>query len=198
MILYLCIILACLFIFAGVNAWLLSSGYWDIFGWTGGAIVAVIAVDGIVASAARLSPARWFDHTQPRFTVGRKEKNFYEKLYIRKWKDKIPEIGHFTGFRKNKLDDPKSLEYVERFLLECCYGEAGHFLSCLIGFVIMIPFPFLPSGWWMISLPVAIVNLLLNLPSLFVLRYNSYKLEVLYKSNLKRAQRFTPSEIAVS
>ena len=40
-----------------------------------------------------------------------------------------------------------------------------------------------------VAIPVAIVNMLLNLPSLFILRYNSYKLEVLRKSVLKKQAR---------
>ncbi|MBQ8658313.1 MAG: hypothetical protein IJ506_04185 [Clostridia bacterium] len=186
MILYVCIIVGCILLFAALNALVFDWSFLAGVGWTSGAVIAVILVDAIVASACRLSPAKWYNHNSKIYTVGRKEKNFYEKLKIRKWKDKIPEIGHFTGFRKNKLDDPTSVEYVERFLLESCYGEAGHLLSCLLGFVIMIPFPFLPRGWWLISLLVGIVNVLMNLPSLFVLRYNSYKLEILYKRNLKR------------
>ena len=37
----------------------------------------------------------------------------YNKLKVKKWKDKIPEIGHFTGFRKNKISDPKNPEYIK-------------------------------------------------------------------------------------
>ena len=186
MILYVLIISVCIFLFAGLGSLVYEWNYFSAFSWTSGSVVAVILIDGIVASVCRLSPAKWYNHQSKIYTVSRKEKNFYEKLKIRKWKDRIPEIGHFTGFRKNKLDDPTSLEYVERFLLESCYGEAGHFISCFLGFLIMIPFSFLPRGWWLISMLVAIVNVLLNVPSIFVLRYNSYKLEVLYRRNLKR------------
>ncbi len=186
MILYLSIIAILILLFAGLNALVFGWNYFAGLGWTSGAVLAVILIDAVAASACRLSPAKWYNHKSKFYTVGRREKNFYEKLKIRKWKDKIPEIGHFTGFRKNKLDDPTSVEYVERFLLESCYGEAGHLLSCFVGFAIMIPFPFLPRGWWLTSLLVSVVNVLMNLPSLFVLRYNSYKLEILYKRNLKR------------
>ena len=105
----------------------------------------------------------------------------------------MPEIGHFTGFRKNKIADPKSVEYLDRFLLEACYGELGHFWSVFLGFATLLLgfIPFFPkmSLWLSISIPVAIINALMNLPSLFILRYNSYKLEVLRKSNLKKQQR---------
>jgi hypothetical protein len=47
----------------------------------------------------------------------------------------------------------------------------------------------LTKTWWAISIPVAIINVLLNLPSLFILRYNSYKLVVLRKSTIKKQSR---------
>jgi hypothetical protein len=43
--------------------------------------------------------------------------------------------------------------------------------------------------WLAVAIPVATVSLLMNLPSLFILRYNSYKLRILRDSNLKKQQR---------
>ena len=147
----------------------------------------------MVATVCRLLPEKFANHESKVYTVSAKEKNFYEKLKIRRWKDKVPEIGHFTGFRKNKIADPKSVEYLDRFLLEACYGELGHFWILFFGFSILLLgfIPAFPSMglWFAISVPVAIINIFLNLPSLFILRYNSYKLEVLRKSNIKKQQR---------
>ena len=90
------------------------------------------------------------------------------------------------------------MEYLDRFLLEACYGEMGHFWSLFIGFSILLLgfIPFFPtmSLWLSISIPVSIINIFLNLPSLFILRYNSYKLEILRKSNLKKQQRAKEKE----
>ena len=198
MVLYLIIIAVCVVAFAGMNAAIWDSSYWIMLAWTAGLAVMEIIISGFTAGMTRLCPEKWFPDSQKFYNVGRKEKNIYEKLKIRLWKDKIPEIGHFTGFRKNKIDDPKSVEYVERFMLESRYGEIGHIISCFTGFLIMIPFPFVPNGWWCIALPVAIVNVLLNLPSVFVLRYNYYKLAILRKSNLKKKQRGENSSNAVA
>ena len=49
-----------------------------------------------------------------------------------------------------------------------------------------------------LALPVAIINMLCNLPSYFILRYNSYKLEVLYKNNEKRAAREAAKNVATA
>lgn len=165
-----------------------EANFLPVLGYTVLAVVAVIAVDALVSTVARLLPKKCAQHDKKIFTVSANEKKFYEKLKIRKWKDLVPEIGHFTGFRKNKIADPKSVEYLDRFLLEACYGEIGHFFSLFLGFLILLFFP-LTHMWFAISIPVAIINIFLNLPSLFILRYNSYKLEILRKSNLKKQAR---------
>ena len=186
MVLYLIIITVCAFAIAVVATFAYSMNFFLALGFTWIGVVLSIVIDGAVCGIARAMPKKFAQHDKKIFTVSLKEKKFYEKLKIRKWKEKIPEIGHFTGFRKNKVAEPKNPEYVARFLLECRYGEMGHFLDCIFGFLVMIPFPFLPLGWWTISLPVCIVNICLSIPTIFVLRYNSYKLEILYKSNLKK------------
>lgn len=148
--------------------------------------VAVIAADGLTAFLVNAYPSEKLRRDGKIYTVSRKEKNFYEKLKIRRWKDKIPELGGIKNFRKNKIEDPFNNEYVGKFLTEICYGEWTHFLSLFTGFVVLA---FFPSYRWTIGLPVALVNVCMNLPSLFILRYNSFKLRVLYESNEKKAQR---------
>lgn len=188
MILYLLIILGCsLVIAASVSLWS-GQNFLLLFGLVALGVVFEILVDALVATIARLLPAKCADHTKKVFVVSAKEKKFYEKLKIRLWKDKIPEIGHFTGFRKNKLVDPQSVEYVDRFLLESCYGEIGHFFSLFLGFTLLLLYP-LSDVWFALAIPVCIVNFFLNIPSILVLRYNSYKLVVLKKSLLKKQQR---------
>lgn len=159
-----------------------------ILAFTALAVATVVLMDAITATVCRLLPKKWANHEKKIFQVSAKEKKFYEKLNIRKWKDKIPEIGQFTGFRKNKLDEPNNLQYVNRFLLESCYGEIGHTVSCFAGFAVLGLF-FITPLWWGIAIPVAIVNAIMNLPSLFILRYNSYKLEILRKSIIKKQEK---------
>ena len=188
MILYLSIIFSCSLIISAIVALCTGESFLLLLGLVAIGVVFEILVDGLIATIARLLPAKCADHTMKVYHVSAKEKKFYEKLKIRMWKDKIPEIGHFTGFRKNKLADPQSVEYVERFLLESCYGEIGHFFSLFFGFTVLFLYP-LSDVWFALAIPVAIVNFFLNLPSILVLRYNSYKLVVLKKSLLKKQQR---------
>lgn len=196
MILYLLIIFGCSLVIAATVALWSGENFLLLLGLVALGVVFEILVDGLVATVARLMPAKFADHTKKVYQVSAKEKKFYEKLKIRVWKDKIPEIGHFTGFRKNKLVEPQSVEYVERFLLESCYGELGHFFSLFLGFTILFLYP-LSEFWFALAIPVAIVNFFLNLPSLLVLRYNSYKLTVLRKSLLKKQQRKSVESRAV-
>ena len=152
------------------------------------ATVFAVALDAAIALFIRRAlPAAWFNHNKSAFTVGAKEKKFYEKIKIRKWKDKIPEWGKLTGFSKNKIARPTDNAYLNKYFEELCYGEAIHFFSAAasVAALFIVPRALILS----VGLPVAIVNALCNLPSLFILRYNSYKLTIVYKNNEKKAAR---------
>lgn len=188
MILYLFIIVGSMFLIAlGVSIGY-QTAYLETLGFTGLAVLIILCIDGLTATVARILPKKCADRTKKCFQVSAKEKKLYEKMKIRAWKELIPEIGHLTGFRKNKIDQPKNVEYLDRFLLECCYGEIGHCSSVFTGFLTLLFFP-LTEIWIAIAIPVAIVSAILNVLPIFVLRYNAYKLEILRKSVLKKQER---------
>ncbi len=187
MILYLLTITFCMLAIAVLTTVFSETTFFDAFGMTSLCTLLVIVIDALTATVARLLPKRFADHEKRVFAVGAREKNFYESIGIRKWKDNIPEIGHFTGFRKNKLAKPKESVYIRRFLVEICYGEIGHFYSLFTGFGTV--FVFLNSSVWVgIALAVSFVNAILNALPIFVLRYNSYKLRILLKKTEKRRE----------
>ena len=103
------------------------------------------------------------------------------------WKDKLLELGCFSGFRKNKLGDATDNEYVKRFILECNYGVLIHIFCVIFGFSVILAYPL--NFWYCFGFPVAIVNAFLNLLTLFVLRYNLPKLHLLYRYNLRKEAR---------
>ena len=146
----------------------------------------VIIIDGITAAICRFLPLKVALKEKEIFKVTKRERNFYISIGIRKWKDKIPEIGHFTGFRKNKVCDPKNPKYINRFINESSYGEIGHFFSMITGFLLLL-FPIFTKICFFISLLVAIINGLLNLLPIFVLRYNKFALILIYEriNNIK-------------
>ena len=112
---------------------------------------------------------------------------------VRHWKDKVPELGGFTSFHKNKLSDPWNNEYVERYMLEACYGVVIHLFSPFFAFLIILLDYKMYTGWsWMwltIMLPVAIVNAILIVLPAFILKYNLPKLKILWDINMKNKKK---------
>ena len=148
-------------------------------------VILEIIIDIIFATIVRwIMPEKFFSIDKKYFLASKKEMRFYEKIGIKKWKDKALELGAVTGFRKNKLYSPYDNEYVKRFILEANYGIAVHVYCIIFGFLIMIVNLFFPFIY--VTLPIAIVNLVLNLLPIFILRYNLPKLHFLYKYNLRK------------
>ncbi len=142
-------------------------------------VIAVIAIDGIGALAIRrLTPKTWYHPKRRFFEVSKRERNFYNKLCIKSWKDLVPELGLFTGFSKSEVMSTSDKEYLERFLIESNYGIIIHAANALFGFLIMlIPHCSAFSVWF----PIFIVNFVLSLMPVCILRYTSYTLLRLYK-----------------
>lgn len=113
------------------------------------------------------------------FDVSKKERKFYEKIGIKRWKDKILELGAIGGFSKSKLESSSDIEYIDRFLIENYKGIVIHIFNIIFGFAIMAIPPFKYS--LCVGLPVAIVNAFLGLLPIFVLRYNIPKLQAVKK-----------------
>lgn len=195
MILYLSIIFICTVVIALPNALLRPGGEsWYIYViMTIAAVVASILIDGLVAFIGRRLPKKWMNPNKKIFTASPKQLKFYEKIGVKKWKDKVPELGGFTDFHKDKLADPWNLEYVERYLLEACYGVVIHMFSPFFGFLIVLLDYKMYTGWsWMwltIMIPVAIVNAILIVLPTFILKYNIPKLKMLYEIDLKNKER---------
>ena len=141
-------------------------------------VVAIIAIDGISALIIRrLTPTSWYSPERKVFKVSKKERDFYKKLKIKQWKDKVPELGGFTSFHKDKLVSTDDEAYLERFILEANYGVVIHLANAILGFLIaFIPLCSSPSIW----IPIVAVNFLLSLLPVAILRYTSYTLHNLY------------------
>ena len=137
------------------------------------------ALDGLIAIIINKMPDRLFGIDNPLYNVSEGEKKLYKKLKVRKWKDKVWELGGLGGFSKKNLAEPDSAEYIEKFIIECNKGVLTHRLSYPIGF---LPMLFLPHVFaFSIALPVASVNLFLNILPTIVLRYNTPKLQAMLK-----------------
>ena len=154
-------------------------------------IIAVFAIDGLLAFIIRRLPEKWFAPEAKAFTVGKKERNFYRKTRINSWKKYVPEWGCFTGFHKDKMREPNDSAYIGRFLLESNYGVAGHVAGAVFGFLILL-IPFLPT--LTVALPVAAVNFILSMLPTAILRFNTPALRGLYRRNIEKENKKRSAE----
>lgn len=174
---YIAIILGANVIIAAANVIFSYLPLWQSIVFPPIATVSVIAVDGIGAYLSRRLPEKWFV-AEKTLKVGEAERKFYRKLRIKKWKDKVPELGGFTSFHKDRLESASDKEYLGRFLLESNYGIICHTVNVITGFLIIhIPF----CGPISVTLPVALVNAFLNLLPIAILRHNNAALLRAYK-----------------
>ncbi len=141
------------------------------------------ALDGLIALVINKLPDRLFGVDNPAYYVSEWEKRLYKRLKVRRWKDKVWELGGLGGFSKKKLAEPNSPEYIEKFIIECNKGVLTHRLSYPAGFLPMLIFRNVCA--FSVALPVATVNLFLNILPTLALRYNTPKL----KAILERMKR---------
>lgn len=158
-----------------------------ILKWTSIDILVVFIIDAIIAFVIRRLPEKWFDYKYKAFKIFKWERKFYEAIKIKKWKDKIPELGQLTNFKKNKVREPKNSKYLLRYLMECVYGETIHFLSIILGFLILL---INPKCCLYFGLPIAIANGIISYLSFAILRYNRPKLTILYNRSVKSNERY--------
>lgn len=181
--LYLSVISAAMAVIAAANI-LFQTAPWHYV------VIAVIfctalqfALDGLLAIIINKMPDRWFGAAHPLFRVTEAEKRLYQKLKVRRWKDKVWELGGLGGFSKKNLTQPTDPQVIEKFIIECNKGVVTHRLSYPIGFLAMLTLQGICA--YTIALPVATVNLILNILPTLVLRYNTPKLQALL-TRLKR------------
>lgn len=145
-------------------------------------LLVLVAIDAVCALFVRYClPKKVFNPFLKIYNVGKNERKFYEKIGIRKWKDRIPEAGQlFVNFSKTEVADMTNNEYVEKFMSETVYAELMHGLSVIFSFLIIFIDLRLALT---VGLPLVIGNMILNLMPVLVQRYNRPKLMVLYQRN---------------
>ena len=159
------------------------------------AVIGVFAIDALTAFLTRRLPERWFAPDARAFAVPKWEKNIYRRTGINRWKKHVPEWGCFTGFHKDRLREPNDSAYLGRFLLESNYGVVGHLAGALLGFLIVL-FPIF--GGVSVSLPVAVINMILSLLPTALLRYNTPALRSLYRRTRERELKKQETEADAS
>lgn len=163
-----------------------SVGYFNIICISLVSIIGMIAINGVAAIVcSKLIPNKFFDKGEKFYSPSKKECKFYEKLGIKKWKDKTLDMGALNGFKKDRVEN--SPEYIERFILENKKGYLTHFVSVIVTIlaIFILPIKFwLPTG-----LPIIVTSLILNIIPMMILRYNLPRLKTMLKFTLRNKNK---------
>ena len=141
-------------------------------------------LDGAVAIIINKLPDSWFGVDNPLYNVSRREREIYKKLKVKRWKNKVWELGGLGGFSKGSISAPDDPKYIEKFIIECNKGVLTHRLAYPVGFLAMLTLK-TPCALT-IALPVACVNLFLNILPTIVLRNNTPLLKSILQKLKKR------------
>lgn len=194
MVLYLSVIFVAMVIVATLNILfnlsLFGGAWWLPILFVVLSTVYQFVTDGIIAWLWNKTPNKWYTKEKRVVSPAEWQIKFFEKIKIRKWKDKVWELGGLGGFSKAKLDSPNDPEYINRFIIESGKGIVEHYIGAFFGFTCVFILPLKYALF--IGLPVAFVNFVLNILPIWVLKYNLPKLKVV----LKRAERIKAREEA--
>jgi len=159
------------------------------------AVMGMILINGLVAAiCCKLMPDKWFTYKNKFFKAGKKETRFYEKLGIKKWKDKTIELGILNNFRKNKIETMDSPEYIEKFIVENNKGFFEHSVSIVASILAIF---IMPKRFWLpMALPIAITSVIINGMAVMILRYNMPRLQTLLKFSVRNANKTQKQESA--
>jgi glycosyl-4,4'-diaponeurosporenoate acyltransferase len=149
------------------------------------AAVAAVCVFWAAASAVvgrRAAGRPWRSLVRLGRPVGQRSRRRWERLGVRRWKDRLPEAGPlFGGLTKRRL--PSATDGgAERFAAECRRAELVH-IALL--WAAVIPAVWCPPWLWAASLGYAIVA---NVPCLGAARYNRARAEAIMRTRTRRAR----------
>jgi len=144
----------------------------------------MILINGLVAAiCCKLMPDKWFTYKNKFFKAGKKETRFYEKLGIKKWKDKTIELGILNNLIKNKIETMDSPEYIEKFIVENNKGFFEHSVSIVASILAIF---IMPKRFWLpMALPIALTSVIINGMAVMILRYNMPRLQTLFQRKKK-------------
>lgn len=137
----------------------------------------------------RILPKDWFSYDQfPYRTFPfEKEGKCYEALYIRKWKDLVPDMSKIFPklIPSKKLSISPDEEQLKLMLQETCIAEWIHAMLGILGFVCVRLWSGI-GGWSM-----AFIFIIGNIPFCLIQRYNRPKLAKLLSKLRNRKNRNT-------
>lgn len=118
------------------------------------------------------------------------ERKLYKKMNVAGWKDKLPEWGKLLNFEKKNLHKEITLEYIDQFILETCYAEAGHLGMAVTGFACIFVNS---SANFLMALSFSAANVCIQIPFILIQRYNRPRLLRLRSKYTKKAAHYLGS-----
>lgn len=139
-----------------------------------------MAVSGILAFwIGRVLPKRWFRYDRFPYRAAAFEQGgaVYQKVGIRWWKEKLPDMSKLLPGRipSKRLPASASADQVENMIQETCVAECVHFILCITGLRLLAIWKG-PGGWI-----CYLLYLLGNVPYCIIQRYNRPKLVRIYQ-----------------
>lgn len=108
---------------------------------------------------------------------------FYEKLGIRRWKDRLPDMSKLLRFLPRKAILSRSAEQARLLVQETCLAEAVHLALMALALPVLAIWP----GWKGVVL--AAVYALGNVPFILIQRYNRPRLQHLAQTLARREEK---------
>ena len=132
-------------------------------------------------------PRRWFHPEKFPYAARKWEKQgkIYNKTYVYKWKDLLPDMSKISRRMVKKSISPAQFtpEHVARLVQETCVAEMVHLILMLLSPII---YWINPTG---LGAAIAIVYALSHVPFIIIQRYNRPTLVTLSKRLKEREER---------
>ena len=132
-------------------------------------------------------PRSWFHPEKFPYAAWKWEKQgkIYNKTYVYKWKDALPDMSKISRRMVRKIITPMqySSAHVERLAAETCVAEMVHLILMLMSPII---YWINPTG---LGAAIAIVYALSHVPFIIIQRYNRPTLVTLAKRLKEREER---------
>ena len=104
------------------------------------------------------------------------EGRIYEKLYIRKWKNRVPDMSKICKHMVPKsFDIASDSQCLKKLLYETCVAEFIHFLLIVLGFYCTVIWPGVGG------IVVSLIWMIGNIPFIIIQRYNRPKISKTFR-----------------
>jgi len=136
----------------------------------------VVVVGAVSMFLGESIPRRWYRYDAFPYICYRWERGgaIYEKMGVRKWKDRVPDMSKYMKFIIDKrISGSRDAQSMKRLIQETCNGEFVHWVLLLLSPMNLI---FLKGGYGVLA---TVIYALFNVPFIIIQRYNRPRLVVL-------------------